>query len=125
MKILCAEMKIDESYEDFFYSLGVALIICTLFVSIGKLITDYYFLYVVICSLLIIVSLTIYDYRRHKVELQSLKKVRKQHRLSARKLVTSTKNAVKSIVVASFNVHSTNSVKKSGLRRRARTDILH
>ena len=56
------EIKVGRSYDDFFYSLRIALITCTLIVSIGKSITYYYFLYIILCSILIIIAMIIYDY---------------------------------------------------------------
>ena len=60
------DMRRDKSFDGFFNSFGVALVLCTLLVSIGKVISYYYFLYIIIFCVLIIFPLAIYDYRRYK-----------------------------------------------------------
>ena len=67
-------MKIDSSYEDLFSSLGVAIVICILVVSIGKSVTHYYFVYIVVFLLLLITILAVYDYCNCKVETIHLEK---------------------------------------------------
>ena len=54
--------KLDRSYDGFFNYLGFAVILCTLLVSVGKLITCYYFFYIITLLILILISLTIFDY---------------------------------------------------------------
>ena len=117
-------MKTDRSYEDFFSSLGVALIICTLIVSIGKLITQYYFCYIIICSLLIIISLMVYDYYKYKRESKQLKKAAEEQYLSVLKLVKSTRKTIKREALtdrrtSSFNGYPANGDIELRLRRRA------
>ena len=90
------DMEMDWSYEDFFYSVGVAIITCTLLVSVGKSITYYYFFYIVNCSLLIVISTTIYDYYTYKAASTKLKEAREEQFVSVPKLVTSRKENIKS-----------------------------
>ena len=68
-------MRVDSSYDFFFYSLGMAVITCTLVVSVGKSITDYYFVCIVICSLVVIISLTFYGYYRYNAALPGMNEV--------------------------------------------------
>ena len=98
-------MKIGTTYEDFFSSLGDALITCTLLVSIGKLITYYYFLHIIICSLLIVGSLMIYDYK-YKAEKSKLRKAGEEQYSSASKLVTSKKKNFKNKLDAAMSIDS-------------------
>ena len=111
-------MKIDRSYEDFFYSFGVALTICTLLVSVGKLITYYYFFYIVICSLLIIISLMIYDYYAYKAALTKLEEAREVQHVSVETQITSKSKPIKTKVDASTRATSYD----GGLRKRTWTN---
>ena len=127
-------MKMDKSYEAFFYSLGVAIIICTLLVSIGKLITYYYFLYIVVCSLLILFSLVIYDYYTYQEVSLRLKEAREVQYLlaaslstdstSVRTQVTSKRKTIKTKVgkshrATTFNGYSSKYSKEPGLRTKS------
>lgn len=54
--------KLNHTYEDFFVSIGYAISVCTLLVSIGKCLTGYYFICILTLALLIMVPLAVYDY---------------------------------------------------------------
>ena len=45
-----------DAFEEFFSSLGVATVTCTLVVSIGKLLTPYYLFYILFFSIIVITS---------------------------------------------------------------------
>lgn len=57
------DKRVGKTYDDLFQSLGIAICTCTLLVTIGKLISCYYFVYIVIGSVLIITTLSYYDYK--------------------------------------------------------------
>ena len=59
-------MKIDRTHEDFFRSLFISIITCTLLVSITKSITHHYFVYITVYLLLIMIAFMIYDYHQCK-----------------------------------------------------------
>ena len=46
----------DTTYQDLFNSLGIATVVCTLIVSIGKLLSDYYIFYVFVISCIAIIT---------------------------------------------------------------------
>lgn len=54
--------KIDRSFDGFFSSFGVAIVLCTLLVSIGKSIAYYYFVYVILAFLIILFGFASYNY---------------------------------------------------------------
>lgn len=61
-------MKVDKSFDDFFVSFGVAIVTCTLLVSLGKLISYYYFIYISLSFLVLIVSLAVYEYYTNMIK---------------------------------------------------------
>ena len=58
----------NRSFEQCFGSLGVAISICTLTVSIGKLLTPYYLFYSLFFSVIIITSLTLYQHHQYQLQ---------------------------------------------------------
>ena len=116
-------MKIDRSYEGFINSFGVAISICTLLVSIGKYITSFYFLYIVACLFLILITLQICDCYLNKPKSLNLKRDIEKHCLKEEKIQISRKQIV-SIKVdppveepASHVPHLQNGKGKSSLRK--------
>lgn len=66
-------LKLDRGYDELFASIGVALVICTLLVSIGKALTYYYFIYITVIFLLILIGFGIYHYHNYQIKLLKLK----------------------------------------------------
>ena len=69
---MSTHINIDRSFDGFFYSFGIALGICTLLVSIGKLLSHYYFVYIIIIFLVILITLASYDYNIKFVKIDEL-----------------------------------------------------
>ena len=110
------ETKVDGSYEEFFSSIGIAIITCTLLVSVGKYITCYYFLYIVACLLLALMSLTIYDYK-YGGESRNLEEAGEVQYSSTTKLTISKKKNIKHKLM-SVDKYSANNCKEVVLRKR-------
>ena len=45
-----------------FNTLGIAVTVCTLLVSIGKMVSTYYIVYILICALVVVTTLELMDY---------------------------------------------------------------
>ena len=56
----------DSTYKDLFNSLGFAVIVTTLFVSVGKTLTNYYFTIAIVVVVLVILPLIYHDYCRNR-----------------------------------------------------------
>lgn len=55
-------MKVDRSYDDFLSSIGLAVCTGTLFVSVGKYISSFYFVYMIAILALLLATLSAFDY---------------------------------------------------------------
>ena len=53
-------MPKDKGYESLFASFGIAICLCTILVAVGKLVTEYYFFYLLI--FLVFVTLVVFIY---------------------------------------------------------------
>ena len=56
-------MEGDRSFEDFFHSLGISVVVCTMAISCMKHVTEYYF--VIVMSIVCVVTLGVVIYERH------------------------------------------------------------
>ena len=54
-------LKIDVSYDDFFATMATATVTCIISVSVGKLMSDYYFVYLVGILCILVIVLTLYE----------------------------------------------------------------
>ena len=54
-------LKIDVSYDDFLATMATATVTCIISVSVGKLMLDYYFVYLVGVLIVVVIMLTFYD----------------------------------------------------------------
>ena len=58
-------MNFDSTYKDLFKSFGVAVVGATLYVSVGKALTENYFIIAIVVAALTILPLAYHDYRRN------------------------------------------------------------
>ena len=49
-------------YDDFFASIGTSIATCTIFLSVGKVFSQYYFIYIIVVIVVILVCATMYDH---------------------------------------------------------------
>lgn len=89
-------MKLDNSYEDFILSLGIALTSCVTFVSVGKVLSENYFVYligVITIALLLLATLDWYRNRRtYGSENENKDRIQKE----ALKIIKNKKNFIRS-----------------------------
>ena len=115
-------MKLDKTFQGFLNSFGIAIITCTLIVSIGKYITPYYFFYSITSLLIILIILTSYNYYIYKVEISSLKQAREEKRITDAKLANTRKKWVLSRVEATkqclLNTKIEDSLRKWAMRKK-------
>ena len=65
---LSVYLKRDNSYEDMICSVGAAISICTIIITIGKYTASYYFFYMMFCFTFVVLILMLCDYRRHTIK---------------------------------------------------------
>lgn len=109
-------MKVDRSYDYMFISFADAIIIGTLLVSVGRYMSPYYFIYLIIAIILILIGLELYKYSTYHeshisaqaIELPKFEPIRiKQHRkgspfpLSSKKSINHKKSTGSSVVGSS------------------------
>ena len=118
-------MKLDRNYDDFFNSVGFAIVLCTMIVAVGKSITNYYFFYIITFVVLLILSMAIYNYNIHRYKLKQYKGMIEENFQSAytkkfirEKLLESTKYVSGS---SSNILSSRNSLRKWTLTRNFNT----
>ena len=59
-------LRVDHTFEDLFTSLGGATAICTLMVSLGKLLTPNYFIYIITMILMTVTTLLFRVHKQHQ-----------------------------------------------------------
>ena len=57
-------MKIDKGFDSFFQSIGMCITSCTLVVAIGKMLTPYYFYYIILFLMILVATLSYIDHQR-------------------------------------------------------------
>ena len=62
---LKVEKQVDTSFDGFFRVVGESTVVCTLFVSTGKILLRYYLFYLIACSCIVVVGLTVYTQYRY------------------------------------------------------------
>ena len=55
------QLIVDESFEGFFASVGVAVAGCTILVSFGKFLTNNYLFYIILFSFLVMACLVVHE----------------------------------------------------------------
>lgn len=64
-------MKNNSGFNELIRSLAEALVVCTLLVSVGKIITDYYLIYLILFAICILLLCEIYNYIANKEKTKS------------------------------------------------------
>ena len=85
----------DRTYEDFFRSLGFAVILCTLLVSVGKYVTSHYFVLIILCLVVLLVICGTYDCQECQRTLWNYKRELRKKYSSSMKILSRRRNATK------------------------------
>ena len=80
-------MGLDQTYNDFFNSFGLCTSVTIILVSIGKLITENYFYYIMFGICIVALVLTIYDRAQQQARALHQPDFLKEYRKSARRKV--------------------------------------
>lgn len=93
-------MKVEKTFDDFFRSLGLAITICTLIVFFGKIITDYYFFYIIFYLTATVLLLTFLSWYRHrgKVKILRNKRIREGSGLTTKEQISKEDHDVNQIL---------------------------
>ena len=68
-------MKVDKSFDDFFCSIGIGIVGSTVIVSVGKAVSPYYFIALILFLLVSIGMDKFYQLQLKKSEISRLSKI--------------------------------------------------